>query len=144
MGIGGAGDDTLSGGAGADQFVVRQYETPSVDTITDWDGGDRIILCGEGKFKYWVSEITLVDANPSDFDYNVDDVAIVLSNSSVIYVLNAAADFVLGDSGAGTDKLINDNPDDFGRALPNDPLCNPTCEVPPVTCPTYDEPVWVF
>ena len=45
---------------------------------------------------------------------------------------------------AGSDRLMELNPDDFGRALPNDPLCNPTCEVPPVTCPTYDEPVWVF
>jgi hypothetical protein len=85
-----------------------------------------------------------VDANPSDFDYAVDDVAIVLSNSSVIYVLNAAGDFTLGDAGVGSDALIAANPDDFGRALGNDPLCNPTCVVPEVDCPTYEEPVWTF
>jgi hypothetical protein len=115
-----------------------------VDTITDWDDGDKIILCGEGKFKYWVSEITLVDANSSDFDYEVDDVAIVLSNGSAIYVLNAKADFVTGQARVGDDSLFVANDDDFVRALPDDPLCNPKVDVPLVTCPTVPEPVWLF
>ena len=123
-------------------------ETVTFDTITDWDVLDvneQIILCGEGRTKWWISEIALTDANPSDFDYAVDDVIVQLSNGAVIYVLNAAADFTPGDAQfAGDDSLYLLNADDFLRVATNDPSCNPTCDVPLVSCPTYDEPVWVF
>jgi hypothetical protein len=112
-----------------------------VDVITDWDAGDKIVLCGEGKLKFWVNEITYVDYNPSDFDYEIDDVAIVLSNGAAIYVLNAKADFVAGDAPLGDNGYLETvNPDDFARVA----TCDPTCVVPPVVVETVPEPEWFF
>jgi hypothetical protein len=63
----------------------------------------------------------------------------------VIYVLNAAADFVTGEAAfAGDDSLYLANRLNFERVSTDDPLCNPTCEVPLVVCTTRPEPVWYF
>ncbi|QPB43387.1 Ig-like domain-containing protein [Rodentibacter haemolyticus] len=42
--IGGLGDDTLTGGAGNDTFVFQTELNGNIDTITDFDGGDKIAL----------------------------------------------------------------------------------------------------
>ncbi len=129
---------------GTDQFVFRQGEALLVDIITDWDAGDKIVLCGEGRLKFWVAEIALVDAYPGDFDYAIDDVAIVLSNGAAIYVPDAALSFVTGEATPGSDLLMELNAERFVRLATGDPSCNPTCVVPEVLCPTFPEPVWPF
>ncbi len=74
----------------------------------------------------------------------IENTSYSANNGAAIYVLNAKADFVTGHARVGDDSLFVANGDDFLRALPDDPLCNPKVDVPLVTCATVPEPVWLF
>ena len=115
--VGGAGDDWLSGGSGADVFYFRQNEGDgSVDTISDWDSGDVIALCGQTVRNFFVAKEEVANLQPSTSDVR-NDVIVTLSDNNQIRILNAADDFTRGDTGAL--DTVAGNADDFIRDCPD-------------------------
>ena len=146
--MGDAGRDTLYGGAGSDQFGFHQNEdaagTPN--DIKDWDAGgtdpvtgqplaaDQIDLCGQTELFYTVTKIDFVAL---DNDGVKNDVAIALSDGSLIYVSNASSDFTKGEGAQIED--IGKNASNFEHHAGNDPDCFITCDGPVI--PDHVEPV---
>ena len=82
--------DTLTGGAGADQFVFAPGESPSADTITDFKPGeDRIDLrlfseVGADNINGWLSTHAVQSStNPADVLITLGNEAITLKNVAV-------------------------------------------------------------
>jgi hypothetical protein len=86
---GGGGNDTLTGGTGIDTFVFRQDEVQGntdFDTITDWQTGEKILLCGQIDPFFTVEK---VEIGIFDNFANLDaDVRIGLSNGQFILLLD--------------------------------------------------------
>jgi VCBS repeat-containing protein len=83
-------DDTLTGGASADQFVFAPGQNPSADTITDFTPGqDRIDLrlfseVGSDNINGWLSTHAVQSsANPADVLITLGNEAITLKNVAV-------------------------------------------------------------
>ena len=83
-------DDTLTGGASADQFVFAPGQSPSADTITDFTPGqDRIDLrlfseVGADNINGWLStHAAQSSTNPADVLITLGNEAITLKNVAV-------------------------------------------------------------
>ena len=83
-------DDTLTGGASADQFVFAPGQNPSADTITDFTPGqDRIDLrlfseVGSDNINGWLSTHAVQSStNPADVLITLGNEAITLKNVAV-------------------------------------------------------------
>jgi VCBS repeat-containing protein len=83
-------DDTLSGGAGADQFVFAPEQSPSADTITDFaPGQDHIDLrafseVDSANIDDWLSTHAVQSsANPADALITLGDDTLTLKNVTV-------------------------------------------------------------
>jgi Ca2+-binding RTX toxin-like protein len=83
-------DDTLSGGAGADQFVFAPEQSPSADTITDFaPGQDHIDLrafseVDSANIDSWLSTHAVQStANPADVLITLGDDTLTLKNVTV-------------------------------------------------------------
>jgi Ca2+-binding RTX toxin-like protein len=124
---GGGGNDTLTGGTGIDTFVFRQDEiqgNTDTDVITDWQSGEKILLCGQIDPFFSVEK---VEVGIFDNFANLDlDVRIGLSNGQFILLLDAA------DQGWTANDVDPEtaNADNFLRAAD----CPIDCEVPKVDC----------
>lgn len=93
-------DDTLTGGASADQFVFAPGQNPSADTITDFTPGqDRIDLrlfseVGSDNINGWLSTHAVQSsANPADVLITLGNEAITLKNVAVTSL--HAGDFIV-------------------------------------------------
>jgi Ca2+-binding RTX toxin-like protein len=83
-------DDTLTGGASADQFVFAPGQNPSADTITDFTPGqDRIDLrlfseVGSDNINGWLATHAVQSStNPADVLITLGNEAITLKNVAV-------------------------------------------------------------
>jgi Ca2+-binding RTX toxin-like protein len=83
-------DDTLTGGASADQFVFAPGQNPSADTITDFTPGqDRIDLrlfseVGSDNINGWLATHAVQSStNPADVLITLGNEALTLKNVTV-------------------------------------------------------------
>jgi Ca2+-binding RTX toxin-like protein len=83
-------DDTLTGGASADQFVFAPGQNPSADTITDFTPGqDRIDLrlfseVGSDNINGWLATHAVQSStNPADVLITLGNEALTLKNVAV-------------------------------------------------------------
>ncbi|MEH2525045.1 MULTISPECIES: VCBS domain-containing protein [unclassified Bradyrhizobium] len=93
-------DDTLTGGASADQFVFAPGQNPSADTITDFTPGqDRIDLrlfseVGSDNINSWLSTHAIQSStNPADILITLGNEALTLKNVTVTSL--HAGDFIV-------------------------------------------------
>jgi hypothetical protein len=131
---GGGLDDTLTGGDGIDTFVFRQDEVQGpydYDVITDWQSGEKILLCGQIDPFFGVAkvEVDIFD----NYANEIKDVKIGLTNGQFITLLDAGDYWIANDV-----NPEEANADNFLRAAE----CPIDCEVPKVNC--GPEPICPF